>query len=523
MATTTVRTGQPSGDTPVGMGDAQIRAVLSGLMLGLLLAALDQTIVSTALPTIVGELGGLNHLSWVVTAYLVTSTASTPLWGKISDLYGRKPMYIIAIVVFLVASALAGLSQSMWQLIATRGLQGIGGGGLLALTFAIVGDVIPPRDRGKYQGYFGAVFGLSSIAGPLLGGFFVDRLSWRWIFYINLPIGAIALFVISGVLHLSHQRRERTIDYLGAALLVAAVISGLLALVRGNELGWTNAEIVGLATAAMVLAVAFVWWEGRAPEPILPLRLFRNKTFSLVTAIGFMIGFALFGAIVFLPVYLQVVQRASPTKSGLLMIPMMAGVIAASVFAGRMVTRTGRYKVFPIVGTLVAAVGMALLTLLGSHTPLWQVGIYMATVGIGVGLCMQVLVIITQNNVAMSDMGVATSSTQFFRSLGGTFGTAIFGAVLSSRLSHYLAESLPGGLAPAGGDSTSLLSSPSQINKLPPAIHDPLVDSFVKALGDVFLTAVPVLLIGFILACFVRETRLKTAADRAPVTAGQAK
>jgi EmrB/QacA subfamily drug resistance transporter len=317
MATTTVRTGQPSGDTPVGMGDAQIRAVLSGLMLGLLLAALDQTIVSTALPTIVGELGGLNHLSWVVTAYLVTSTASTPLWGKISDLYGRKPMYIIAIVVFLAASALAGLSQSMWQLIATRGLQGIGGGGLLALTFAIVGDVIPPRDRGKYQGYFGAVFGLSSIAGPLLGGFFVDRLSWRWIFYINLPIGAIALFVISGVLHLRHQRRERTIDYLGAALLVAAVISGLLALVRGNELGWTNGEIVGLATAAVVLAVAFVWWEGRAPEPILPLRLFRNKTFSLVTAIGFMIGFALFGAIVFLPVYLQVVQRASPTKSAL--------------------------------------------------------------------------------------------------------------------------------------------------------------------------------------------------------------
>jgi EmrB/QacA subfamily drug resistance transporter len=523
MATTTVRTGQPSGDTPIGMGDAQIRAVLSGLMLGLLLAALDQTIVSTALPTIVGELGGLNHLSWVVTAYLVTSTASTPLWGKISDLYGRKLMYIIAIVVFLVASALAGLSQSMWQLIATRGLQGIGGGGLLALTFAIVGDVIPPRDRGKYQGYFGAVFGLSSIAGPLLGGFFVDRLSWRWIFYINLPIGAIALFVISGVLHLRHQRRERAIDYLGSALLVAAVISGLLALVRGNEIGWTSGEILGLATAAVVLTVVFVWWEGRAPEPILPLRLFRNTTFSLVTVIGFMIGFALFGAIVFLPVYLQVVQRASPTRSGLMMIPMMAGVIAASVFAGRMVTRTGRYKIFPIVGTLVAAVGMALLTLLGSHTPLWQAGTYMAVLGIGVGLCMQVLVIITQNSVAMSDMGVATSSTQFFRSLGGTFGTAIFGAVLSSRLSHYLAESLPGGLASAGGDSTSLLSSPAQINKLPPAIHDRLVDSFVRALGDVFLTAVPVLLVGFVLACFVHETRLKTAADRTPVIAGQAK
>jgi EmrB/QacA subfamily drug resistance transporter len=520
---TTVRTGQPpGGDAPLGMGDAQIRAVLSGLMLGLLLAALDQTIVSTALPTIVGELGGLNHLSWVVTAYLVTSTASTPLWGKISDLYGRKPMYLIAIVVFLVASALAGLSQNMGQLIATRGLQGIGGGGLLALTFAIVGDLIPPRERGKYQGYFGAVFGLSSVAGPLLGGFFVDRLSWRWIFYINLPIGAVALFVISGVLHLRHRRLEHAIDYLGAALLVAAVISGLLALVRGGELGWTNGEILGLATAAVVLTVAFVWWEGRAPEPILPLRLFRNANFSLVTAIGFTIGFALFGAVVFLPVYLQIVQHASPTVSGLLLIPMIAGLIAASVFAGRMVTRTGRYKIFPIAGTLVAAIGMLLLTLLGSDTPLWQAGISMAVVGTGVGLCMQVLVIITQNNVAMSDIGVATSTSQFFRSLGGTFGTAIFGAVLSSRLSHYLAESLPGRLAPAGGGSNSLLSSPSQINRLPPAVRDPLVDSFVRALDDVFLTAVPVLLIGFILACFVRETRLKTASDRAPVAAGQA-
>jgi MFS family permease len=303
---------------------------------------------------------------------------------------------------------------------------------------------------------------------------------------------------------------------------VAAVVSGLLALVRGNEIGWTSGEILGLATAAVVLTVAFVWWEGRAPEPILPLRLFRNTTFSLVTAIGFTIGFALFGAIVFLPVYLQIVQRAWPTKSGLLMSPMIAGVIAASVFAGRMVTRTGRYKIFPIVGTLVAAVGMLALTLLGSDTPLWQAGIYMAVVGIGVGLCMQVLVIITQNNVAMSDMGVATSTSQFFRSLGGTFGTAIFGAVLSSRLSHYLAESLPGG-APSGGSTNSLLSSPSQINKLPPAIHDPLVNSFVRALGDVFLTAVPVLLIGFILACFVRETRLTTASDRASVAAGQAR
>jgi len=510
MTTTEQQPDTAPGGGPAPMTHRQIQVVLIGLMLGLFLAALDQTIVATALPTIVGELGGLNHLSWVVTAYLVTATASTPLWGKISDLYGRKGFYLAAITIFLVASMLAGLSQEMWQLIVTRGLQGIGGGGLIALTFAIVGDMIPPRQRGRYQGYFGAVFGLSSIVGPLLGGFFVDNLSWRWIFYINLPVGLVALVVTSSVLHVRQDKRQHSIDYAGAALLVAGVVSTLLALVRGNELGWTHPNILTFGSTGIALLVVFVWWESRAVEPILPLRLFRIPVFTVTSVIGFVIGFAMFGAIVFIPLYLQVVDGVSPTASGLLMLPLMFGVITTSMLSGRLITRTGRYKLFPIIGTSVTTVGMILLATLDVDTPSWQTGLYMLVTGLGIGCVMQVLVIAVQNAVSPADMGTATSSSQFFRSLGGTFGTAVFGAIFNNRFAHYLAMELPAGARGApGADDGSLLSSPEKIKELPAALKTPLLEAFTSALQDVFLAAVPLLLVGVVLSFMLQELKLR--------------
>ena len=342
---------------------------MSGLMTGMLLAALDQTIVSTALPTIVGDLGRLQHLCWVVTAYLLASTASTPPYGKISDLYGRKPVFRFAIIVFLIGSAMAGVSTQMWELIGARAIQGLGAGGLMALAFAIIGDVIPPRERGRYQGYFGAVFAVSSVAGPLLGGFFVEHLSWHWIYFINIPLGLVALVVTDRALHgLRHVRREHSIDYLGAVLLVTGVSSLLLGLVRGREAGWTSPEIISWLGVGLVLSATFVWWEARAIEPILPLRLFRNRIFSVSSAIGFSIGFAMFGAIVFLPVYLQIVRGVSPTQSGLELLPLMVGLLVASIVSGRRITTTGRYKRFPIAGTAITAAGLALLSTLGADT-----------------------------------------------------------------------------------------------------------------------------------------------------------
>ena len=500
---------QPSAVTPTGFTHRQIMIILFGLMTGMLLAALDQTIVSTALPTIVGDLGGLEHLSWVVTAYLLASTASTPLYGKISDLYGRKPVFRFAIIVFIIGSTLAGLSTQMWELIAARGVQGLGAGGLMSLAFAIIGDVIPPRERGRYQGYFGAVFAVSSVAGPLLGGFFVDRLSWHWIFFINIPLGIVALIVTDRALRgLHHVRREHSIDYLGATLLVAAVSSLLLGLVRGREAGWTSPEIIGWLGVGLVLSVTFVWWEGRVTEPILPLRLFHNRIFSVSSAIGFAIGFAMFGAIVFLPVYLQIVRGDSATRSGLELLPLMAGLFTASVVSGRRITTTGRYKRFPIVGTAITAAGLGLLSTLGADTPYWRTALFMLTLGVGIGLVMQVIVLAMQNSVDPRDMGVATSSATFFRSMGGTFGTAIFGTLLANRLTSQLAERLPAA-ALQGVNPAKLTGSPQVIAALPAAVREPVIASFVTSLSTVFVAAVPVVLLAFVLTWFLQEIKLR--------------
>ncbi len=475
----------------------QIRLLMFGLMTGMLLAALDQTIVGTALPTIVGELGGINHYSWVVTAYLLASTASTPLYGKMADLYGRRPVFLFSIGMFLLGSLLAGLSQDMTQLIVTRGVQGLGAGGLMTLAFTIISDVVSPRERGRYQGLFGAVFGVSSVAGPLVGGYFAEH-NWRWIFYINVPLAILAIVVCWHVMRLvPFERREHTVDWIGAALLVAGVSCLLLALSWGGaEYAWGSGVIVGLFAAGAVLGVLFVAQEARTREPILPLRLFRSATFALANGAGFVLGLVMFGSIIFIPLYLQIVKGASPTRSGLLMLPMMAGVIVTSVLTGRAMSRIGRYKWFPVAGAAVLVVGMLLFQQLQVATSLWLAFGYMVVIGVGLGLCMQSLILAVQNAVSVRDLGAGTSSATFFRSLGGSFGVAILGAVLSSRLTAEMSARLPGALAQlppeqraavtAGGDFS--INDPAAILALPAPVRAAVQAAFVESLHLVFLT-----------------------------------
>lgn len=482
--------------------------VLGALMLTMLLAALDQTIVSTALPRITSDLNGLGQLSWVVTAYLLTSTASTPIWGKISDLYGRKIMLQSAIVIFLIGSALAGAAQSMSWLIVTRGIQGLGGGGLMVLAIAVIADVIPPRERGRYTGLFGGVFAVSSIAGPLLGGFFVDSLSWRWIFYINLPLGILAMFVIAAALQVPRRRVEHSIDVLGAALMVSGVTLLLLVVEwGGNRYDWNSPTILVMGALSIGLLVAFVRVELKSREPLVPMSLFANRIFSTTSILGFILGLAMFGAIVFVPLYLQMVTGATPTQAGLQMVPMMAGMLTASVVSGRMITRFGRYKIFPIVGMGIATVAMYLMSSLRVDTPYWQLAIALTLLGIGMGNVMQVLIIAVQNSVHPRDVGVATSGSTFFRSMGGTIGTALFGAVLTSQLMERLTAALPAS-ATGSMELDGLTSNMARIAALPEPIRLVVLESFTGALDRVFLTAVPILAIGFVLAWFLKDIRL---------------
>ncbi|MGW3458909.1 DHA2 family efflux MFS transporter permease subunit [Streptomyces olivaceoviridis] len=483
---------------------------IGALLLGLLLAALDQTIVSTALPTIVSDLGGLEHLSWVVTAYLLASTAATPLWGKLGDQYGRKRLFQTAIVIFLIGSALCGMARDMPQLIAFRALQGLGGGGLMVLSMAIVGDLVPPRERGRYQGLFGAVFGTTSVLGPLLGGLFTEHLSWRWVFYVNLPIGVIALAVIATALRIPRRTAHHVIDYLGTFLIAAvATCLVLVASLGGTTWPWGSAQIIGLAVLGVVLAVAFVAVERRAAEPVLPLRLFRIRTFTLAAVISFIVGFAMFGALTYLPTFLQVVHGVSPTLSGVHMLPMVFGLLLSSTLSGQIVSRTGRWKVFPIVGTAVTTLGLLLLHRLDEHSSTAVMSVCFFVFGTGLGLVMQVLVLIVQNAVSYEDLGVATSGATFFRSIGASFGVAIFGTVFASRLGDKLTDAFRGVNLPPGATPGALKADPRGIAALPPPLRPAALHAYASAITDVFLYAAPVALFGFLLAWLLKEDRLR--------------
>jgi EmrB/QacA subfamily drug resistance transporter len=498
----------------------QIRFVFVGLMLGMFLAALDQTVVATALPTIVGDLGGLNHLSWVVTSYLLASTVSTPLWGKLGDLYGRKGFFQAAIIIFLVGSALSGLSQNLNELIAFRAIQGLGAGGLIVGAQAIIGDIVPMRDRGRYTGLIGTAFAVASVAGPLIGGFFTDSLSWRWVFYINLPIGAIALFVVAAVLHGSMSRVEHKVDYLGATFMSGSVVALILALTwGGTTYGWGSRTILALFAICVMLLVIFLWIESKAEEPIVPLHLFGNSVFRVSFGTGAILGFSMFGALTFLPLFLQVVHGASPTSSGLQMVPIMAFVLMMSIYSGRRITATGTYRRFPIRGTAMLVVAIVLFSYLGVHTPYWKLAIYMAVLGIGMGLTMQVLLLAAQNSVNYSELGVATSLAAFSRSIGGSIGVAMFGTVFNNRLGHNLptqiakiphsaiTPSVAKGISSLHGQSVS--ANPDALKHLPVALRSAVQVAFSDSLHTVYLAAVPIAALAFLLALRLKEVPLR--------------
>jgi EmrB/QacA subfamily drug resistance transporter len=500
----------------------QIRFVFVGLMAGMFLAALDQTIVATALPTIVGDLGGLNHLSWVVTSYILASTVTVPLWGKLGDLYGRKGLFQAAIVIFLVGSAISGAAQGLSELIAARAVQGLGAGGLIVGAQAIIGDVVPPRDRGRYTGLIGSAFAVASVAGPLLGGFFTDSLSWRWVFYINLPIGAIALVVVAAALHGEWSRVEHKIDYLGAAFLSGAVVSLILMLTWGGvTYAWASPQIICLGIGSALLLTVFIQVEKRAEEPIVPLHLFRNSVFRTSFVTGGVVGFSMFGAMTFLPLFLQVVHGASPTSSGLQMIPIMAFVLAMSIYSGRRITATGTYRRFPIAGMLIMLVSLYLFSHLTATTPFWQNALYMALMGTGLGMTMQVLLLVAQNAVDYRELGVATSLAAFGRSIGGSIGIAVFGTVFSNRLSHDLPEQIhriplreltkPAVLKGLSHlDGASVTANPNTLNHLPPVLLHAVRVGFTDALQVVFLASIPVAAVGVIGALLLKEVPLRS-------------
>jgi EmrB/QacA subfamily drug resistance transporter len=498
-------------DTPpparLPMAHREIMVVLGALMTGMFLVALNQTIVATALPTIAGELGGLELIAWIVTAYLLAATTATPLFGRLSDLHGRRRVFQAAILVFLLGSVLSGAAVNMPMLIGARAVQGVGGGGVMALTMTIIGDLLSPRERSRYQGYLGAVFGVASVTGPLLGGFIVDHLSWRWVFLVNVPIGIAALIVTSRVLKLPHQRVEQRLDLLGAALLVAGVTALLLVTAWGGvEHAWTSPLIVALALGGGTLSLLFVLRQRATTQPIIPPRLFASRTFSLITIGGFVVGAAMFGSIVFLPVFFQLVTGVSATEAGLLLIPLTGGFIITSTLSGRRISRTGRYRAHPIVGTLLMAISLTLLSTMSAATTRLEAGLYTTVMGVGLGLVMQNLILIAQNDVPAADLGAATATIGFSRTLGGSVGTAVFGAVMTTqlyrRLDGVLIDDVPLDLAAVQG-------SPATILALEPATREAVVDAFAGALSTVFLSGVPLAVLAFLLLLMLPDQPLR--------------
>jgi EmrB/QacA subfamily drug resistance transporter len=497
----------PPGEAGAFMTPRQIMIVLPGLLMAILLAMLDQLVVGTALPRIVGDLGGVAHLSWVVTAYTLASTITTPFYGKLGDMYGRKKFFIAAIVIFLVGSALSGLSTSMAELITFRAVQGLGAGGLMVSAMATLGDIVPPRERGKYMSYMMVVMMLATIGGPLVGGWITDAFSWRWIFYINLPLGGAALVYLIATLHMPARRVEHRIDYLGGVLLaIAATAIILVATWGGTEYQWGSAQVIGLVALTVVALAGFLVTEQRAAEPMLPLHVFRNRNFSLTMVLTFFTGLAMFGAMTFLPLYQQTVQGASPTVSGLLLTPMMLGVTVTSILAGVVTTKIGRYKIFPILGGAIMAVGMFLLSKLGVTTTRMDTAIYYVVLGLGMGFLMQMVSLIAQNSVELKDMGVASSARMFFQQIGGSLGVAAFGALFASRLDDVMSAAAGGGthLNASGGQL-----DPTVVNTLPPATRHEVFYAISHAVQGVFIWVVPATVAIFVVAFFIKEVPLR--------------
>jgi EmrB/QacA subfamily drug resistance transporter len=503
----------PAATSGQFLAPREVLIVLPGLLMAILLAMLDNLIVSTALPRIVGDLGGVAHLSWVVTAYILASTITTPFYGKLGDMYGRKKFFVVAIIIFLAGSALSGLSQSMAELIAFRAIQGLGAGGLMVGAMATLGDIVSPRERGRYMSYMMVVMMLATIGGPLLGGFITTSFSWRWIFYINIPLGGAALVYLLATLHLPGKRVNHKVDYLGGTLLAVAVTALiLLATWGGTQYAWGSPQIIGLGLVTVAAGAAFYLVETRAAEPMLPLHVFRNRNFSLTMALTFLTGLAMFGAMTFLPLYQQTVQGESPTVSGLMLTPMMLGVTVTSIVAGQITTKTGRYKVFPILGGGIMALGLYLLTGLDVGTTRLTSAVYYVVLGLGMGFLMQMVSLIAQNSVQQKDMGVASSARMFFQQIGGSLGVAAFGAIFARQLTSSLAAATgPGGHISASGGQLD----PARVNSLPALVRHDVFAAIAHAIQHVFIWAVPAAVLIFVLAWFIKEVPLRGRAPSA--------
>lgn len=485
----------------------EILVVMSGLMVAMLLAMLDNTIIAPALPTIVGELGGLEHLAWVNTAYILGTAVSTPLWGKFGDLFPRKPVFMISIVIFVIGSALSGMAQSMDQLIAFRLLQGIGAGGLIVGVMSVLAVLIPMRDRGRYMGYFMAIMPVSMIGGPLAGGAITDHASWRWAFYINVPLGILALVVVASTMHLSAQpTKEVRIDWTGAGLMTVWITALVLITTwGGTEYGWASPEILGLGALALITFIAFLAVQLKVREPIMPLGVFRNLNFTLAAGVSLVLGFVLFGGITFLPQYQQYVQGASATNSGLLLLPMMCGVVLTSIGSGQLVSRTGHYKVYPIVGTTLVVIGLGLLATVGVDTGKTLTGVYMFVLGTGMGMLFQTTMLIAQNSVEMKDIGSATAAIMFLRSIGGAVGVSMLGALYAHRISDSLTGSL-GASNPLGAGAEL---SPAVVRTLPSEVSDALQVGIVNGIEAVFWVSAIIAIPAIICAIFIKQVPLR--------------